>query len=89
MAGPEAYNQPESVWKASLKCHVLSCLQNINREGASHSSSRRWLHKVSATAEKALPLVYDLQASLGVATQRSIPCKKMLGRTDDMEKRHS
>ena len=64
--------QLKLVWKASLKSNVFNCFLNVNKEGPGRSSSRSWFHKVGVTVKKALPLVEDLWASVGVAILRNL-----------------
>ena len=65
-------SQLGSVWKASLKSNVFNCFLKVHKEGARRTSSGSWFYKVGATTKKALPLVENLWAFLGVAIQRSL-----------------
>ena len=49
---------------------VLKDLLKDEREGARHNFPSSWFHHIGATTKKALPLVKDLLASLGVSTWR-------------------
>lgn len=68
------------VSKTSLKSHVFSHLPNTHWEGARRSSFRSWFNNVGATVKKVLPLVENIQASLGVATCRNLACVDLLGK---------